>query len=338
MKALVYTGPETLALMEVVTPDGQGETLVDVAFCGICGSDMHAFMGHDERRPPPLVLGHEAAGTTRDGRRVVVNPLVTCMNCDACRRGQENLCAARQIISMPPREGAFAEVVSLPERNLIDVPEGLPLHVAALTEPLACGWHVARLAERHGHIPLDAQTGSQCPVVLGGGAIGLASAIALVAHGAAGVVIVEPNSLRWPSIEAAGPFKAVLPDDAKRYAPHVVVDAYGAGLSREQASSLVNPGGVIVHVGLANAAAGLDTRRLTLQEVTFVGAYTYTAAEFSETLHAIATGRLGALNWCQMRDLSEGSAAFEELRAGRVEAAKIILAVGSGSVGPKTDL
>ncbi|XWN32614.1 MAG: alcohol dehydrogenase catalytic domain-containing protein [Devosia sp.] len=327
MKALVYTGPETMELREADAPEADGETLVDVAFCGICGSDMHAFLGHDERRPAPLILGHEAAGTTRDGRRVVVNPLVSCMACKACEAGRTNLCPSRQIISMPPREGAFAQVVRLPERNLLAVPDSLPLHVAALTEPLACGWHAARLAERHGEIPIEAQSGDRRPLVLGGGAIGLASALALVAHGAPGAIIVEPNPVRWPSIEAAGPFQAVTPETAERLSPDLVVDAYGSGRSRAQASARVRPGGVVVHVGLANAEPGLDTRRATLQEVTFVGAYTYTAREFADTLDAIANGRLGPLQWCAMRDLSDGMSAFADLRAGRVEHVKIILAV-----------
>ena len=106
MKALVYLGPNELAIRDVPEPQpAEGELLVRVDSVGICGSDMHAYLGHDERRPAPLILGHEAAGTVvsgpQDGRRVTINPLVTCMACPACLSGRENLCAARQIISMP---------------------------------------------------------------------------------------------------------------------------------------------------------------------------------------------------------------------------------------------
>ncbi|HKL45492.1 MAG TPA: alcohol dehydrogenase catalytic domain-containing protein, partial [Roseovarius sp.] len=119
MKALIYEGPEAVVLRNV--PDAEpraGEELIRVSAVGICGSDMHAYLGHDARRPAPLILGHEAAGVIvggpRAGERVTINPLVTCGVCDACRAGRENLCAARQIISMPPREGAFAEYVAMP--------------------------------------------------------------------------------------------------------------------------------------------------------------------------------------------------------------------------------
>ncbi|MFT7041151.1 MAG: threonine dehydrogenase-like Zn-dependent dehydrogenase, partial [Paracoccaceae bacterium] len=108
MKALVYTGPESLEYRVVLDPALGGDALIQVEHVGICGSDMHAWLGHDERRPAPLILGHEAAGLIIDGpgagTRVTVNPLVTCGVCDDCTAGRENLCAKRQIISMPPRE------------------------------------------------------------------------------------------------------------------------------------------------------------------------------------------------------------------------------------------
>jgi threonine dehydrogenase-like Zn-dependent dehydrogenase len=91
-----------------------GECLVRVEAVGICGSDMHAYLGHDERRPAPLILGHEAAGVVVDGplqgKRVTVNPLATCGKCRACLSGRNNLCPNRQILSMVPRQGAFAEL------------------------------------------------------------------------------------------------------------------------------------------------------------------------------------------------------------------------------------
>ena len=119
MKALVYDGVETLAFRDVPDPIAtNNEHLIRVEAVGICGSDMHAYLGHDARRPAPLILGHEAAGVIvggpNDGMRVTVNPLVTCGTCACCRSGRENLCPTRQIISMQPREGAFAQFVTMP--------------------------------------------------------------------------------------------------------------------------------------------------------------------------------------------------------------------------------
>ena len=180
MKALVYTGPHAMEVRDVAdpTPAASDELLIRVEACGICGSDMHAWHGHDDRRPAPLVLGHEAVGTIvegdRAGTRVAVNPLVTCQTCEHCLSGRENLCFTRQIISMPPREGAFSQFIAVPERNLVAVPDHVKPVAASLTEPLACGWHAVRLADQAMFKPMaEARV-----LVLGGGAIGLGAALA----------------------------------------------------------------------------------------------------------------------------------------------------------------
>jgi hypothetical protein len=124
MKALVYIQPKTLVLRDEaeLTPRND-EVLVRVDAVGICGSDMHAYHGHDSRRPPPLVLAHEAAGMIisgpNTGARVAVNPLVTCGTCDWCLAGRPHLCPSRELLSVPPRAGAFAELVRVPLRSPI---------------------------------------------------------------------------------------------------------------------------------------------------------------------------------------------------------------------------
>ncbi len=324
MKALVYTGPDTLDYRDVPDPEPGGEALIEIAHVGICGSDMHAYAGHDERRPAPLILGHEAAGRViagpGEGARVTINPLVTCGACEACRAGRDNLCPERQIISMPPREGAFAERLAMPAQNLVVIPDGFPTEKAALAEPLACGWHAVRLAANALDRPLAA---ARCQVI-GAGAIGLGAALVLAAKGACEITVVEANPARREVAAAAGDFRVVAPEAAGGDVD-LVVDGVGIEATRAAASAAVRPGGVIVHIGLGSAAGGLDIRRMTLQEITFIGAYTYAAADFRETAAAMFDGRLGALDWPALRPLSEGARAFADLQAGRVAAPKIIL-------------
>ncbi len=324
MKALVYEGPEKLAYRDAPDPaPAPGEVLVRIAAVGICGSDMHAYLGHDERRPAPLILGHEGAGVIvggpRDGARVTINPLVSCGRCPACRAGRENLCPERQIISMPPREGAFAEWVAIPERNVVTVPDHVPLTRAALAEPIACGWHAVRL----GRAALGGAAGRA--LVLGGGAIGLGAALSLAAQGCPDVTMVEPNPARRATLAAAGQ-RAVAPDDLPADAQFdLVVDGVGFAATRAAASARARPGGVIVHIGLGEAAGGLDIRRMTLQEITFIGTYTYSAQDFRDTAQAIFDGRLGELDWPETRPLCDGAQAFADIREGRVAAPKIVL-------------
>lgn len=329
MKALVYTGPRGLDYREAVDPtSADGEALIRVDAVGICGSDMHAYLGHDERRPAPLILGHEAAGTIIGGdgagRRVTVNPLVTCGKCRDCREGRSNICANRQIISMPPREGAFAELISVPETNLVDVPDYVSLDNASLTEPLACGWHAVRLAENASSILLAE---ARC-VVLGGGAIGLGAALVLKAKGAQMILLGETSAERRNTIESIGGIEVYDPTTDGGPAPDsadIVIDGVGFEATRAAACNLVRRGGVIVHIGLGSGTGGLDVRRMTLQEITFIGAYTYTPQDFRETAEAIFDGRLGSLSWAEQRPLSDGAAAFADILAGNLAAPKIIL-------------
>ena len=322
MKALVYDGPETVGYRDVPDPSPvPGEHLIQVQAVGICGSDMHAYLGHDDRRPAPLILGHEAAGVIvggpRNGQRVTINPLVTCGVCAACTSGRENLCPHRQIISMPPREGAFAQYVSMPDTNLITVPDHISMDKAALAEPLAVSWHAARLGLEAMH-PMD----DRRALVLGGGAIGLAAALSLRAMGCDDVTVIEPNPLRRAYLNETCGVTALETSEAS---VPLIIDAVGFAATRAAASQTVTPGGVIVHIGLGEDMGGLDVRRMTLQEITFIGTYTYTAQDFRDTAAALFDGRLGPLNWAETRPLSEGSAAFQAIRSGQTAAPKTIL-------------
>ena len=236
MKALVYTGPKQLDYRDVPDPDVRGtDVLIDLDCSGICGSDMHAFLGHDPRRPAPLILGHEATGVIasgpKAGRRVTINPLMACGTCEFCESGRENLCQQRQIISMPPREGSFAERISMPLSNLVTVPEEVPLWQAALTEPMACGWHAVRLALGQAPEPADRVEA----VVLGGGAIGLSAALSLSIQGVSRITVLETNAARRARMRAALPqfdFQASF-EDTSSSLPHLVVDAAGIAPTRK---------------------------------------------------------------------------------------------------------
>ena len=329
MKALVYTGRSQIEFRDVADPVPlDGEVLVRVEAVGICGSDMHAYHGHDERRPAPLVLGHEAAGIivggARAGQRVAVNPLVTCGRCEYCLDGRSHLCPTRQIISMPPRPGAFAELTRIPANNAVELPAGMSMTTAALAEPVAVAWHAVRNGVGLLRRPL---AGARC-AVLGGGAIGLAAALVLLHFGAKDVWVAEPNAGRRATAGTAGALQAYAPaaDGACPDATaHLVIDAVGSDATRGSACRLARPGAVIVHVGLLPGQEGLDVRRITLQEITLVGCYCYTHVDFIETVAALAAGRLGPLAWVEERPFAEGVQAFRDLDAGRVSAAKIAL-------------
>lgn len=125
MRALVYTAPHEMTLRDVPRPQiAAGEVVARIDAVGICGSDMHAFHGHDPRRKPGLILGHELAGTIvagpGDGLRVTANPLITCGECDYCVQGRDNLCSNRTMVGMT-RPGACAEFMAIPAPSTADL-------------------------------------------------------------------------------------------------------------------------------------------------------------------------------------------------------------------------
>lgn len=332
MKALVYTQPNELQLHELPMPEAPvGEVVLRIEAVGICGSDMHAWHGHDPRRKPGLVLGHEFVGTVAQsgaptvavGSRWTGNPLITCGVCEYCVHGRNNLCANRGMVGMS-RAGAYAEYMSIPAASLIAMPQDMPALAAALTEPAATAWHAVGLIQRALWRPLH-----ECRVlIIGGGAIGVLAALLLRRLGVAGLTLTELNPLRRQRLAQTVPEADVrdprqTPLEPAHY--DVVIDAVGAAPTRVQAFEAIKPGGVVMHIGLQDWASEIDMRKLTLAEITLLGTYTYTTADLRATVDALHRGLFGSLDWVETRPLTEGQQAFEDLDRGRLATAKVVL-------------
>ncbi len=327
MKALVYTANEEMTYRDEPPPaPAPGDALIAIDSVGICGSDMHAYLGHDPRRVPPLILGHEAVGTVLEGatpgQRVVLNPLISCGVCDDCLGGRQNLCAERDLIGMY-RAGAFAEQIAIPERNLIPVPDGILSAQAALTEPGATGLHAILLAERVLARPLSESRA----LVFGAGSVGLLTALLLRDKGVEEIVIAETNPLRRELVQQHCDFTPIDPvaTPPEALAFDCVFDAVGGAPTRAQSIASVKSGGVVVHIGLMDSKGEMDVRAMTLREITFIGTYTYTPVDLRATLAKLASGALGALDWIEQRPLAAGAEAFAELLKGKCAAPKVIL-------------
>ncbi len=328
MKALVYTAPDEVTYRDEPAPAAaDGEVVLRIEAVGICGSDMHAYHGHDPRRVPPLILGHEFCGTIVEGpgrgRRTTGNPLITCGTCEFCVQGRDNLCANRTMVGMT-RAGAYAELMSIPARSLIEVPQDMAPVKVALVEPAATALHALNLVMRAALRPLP-----ECAVlVIGGGAVGMLTALLARSYGVRRLSVAETNPLRRASVERAvgcATFDPRAGGGPAEGAIDVVVDAVGAKATRAAAFAAVKPGGVIMHIGLQDWGSEIDMRKLTLAEITLIGTYTYTTADLRATVAALDAGTFGDLAWVEERPLAQGAAAFRDLAAGRAAAAKIVL-------------
>jgi alcohol dehydrogenase len=331
MKALVYTDPNEMQLLDRPYPTmDEGEVILKIDSVGICGSDMHAYHGHDPRRKPGLVLGHEFSGVVieslsanfKQGARVTGNPLITCGVCEYCLQGRNNLCSNRTMVGMT-RPGAFAEYMSIPAKTLITLPASLSMDAAALTEPAATAVHAINLSMKALHRPIQ-----ECNVlVIGGGAIGMLAALLLKHFGVINLVVAETNPLRRASIDQYVGCKTIDPitHSVTENTYDYVIDCVGTKLTRQSAFVAIKPGGVIMHVGLQDWASEIDMRKLTLSEITLLGTYTYSTADLKATVNYLDQGVFGNLEWVEKRSLDDGANAFDDLHRGKTSSAKILL-------------
>ena len=332
MKALVYTGTQELIYRDEKNPtEIEGESILKVHASGICGSDMHAYHGKDERRIPPLILGHEVSGEIQNGKfkgkDVVLNPLITCGKCNYCTKGREHLCPSRIILGMNKpieRQGAFAELISSPDKNIYEIPNGLNKNDAPVAEPTAVSLHAVLVGEESLKKPI-----SECrTLVQGAGAIGLLCGLILSKiKGNKNIVLSDPNKLRLNECSKYLDAKFVAPNnkEIKSNSFDLVFDTVGLEISRQQAIDVVSPGGSIIHIGLTQPAGTFNFRKMTLQEVTIIGTYCYTNKDFEQTLKILSNKEIGPLDWIEFRDLKNGSAAFKQIHDGTCVAPKIIL-------------
>lgn len=224
---------------EPMPEPGPGEALVRVTAVGLCGSDLHWFgeggIGADALSHP-LVLGHEFAGVTVDGRRVAVDPAIPCERCDLCRAGHPNLCPHTRFAGHSDTDGGLREYVAWPERCLFPLPEALTDADGAMLEPLGVALHAVDLA----HLRPGQSVG-----VFGCGPIGLLVLQVARAAGAAPIFVTEPRPHRLAAAEAYGgrPWRHAVEVD-------VAFECAGEQAAVDDALQAVRPGGRVILVGI----------------------------------------------------------------------------------------
>jgi (R,R)-butanediol dehydrogenase/meso-butanediol dehydrogenase/diacetyl reductase len=312
-----------------------GSVRVAVAWCGICGSDLHEYVQGPVVIPrtngtaAPIVLGHEFTGVVSAvgsdvahfgvGDRVAVDTLVRCGRCLWCRRGDFNVCPHLDVVGLT-MAGGFAELVDVPENTCYRVPDEIELDRAALAEPLS----VALRAVSRGAITLATPT-----IVVGCGAIGLMCVRAAALAGAHPLVAIEPNSHRRALAGRAGADVVLEEIDAgafSRAAPWAVLDCTAGGGGLPGAIASAPPQSRIVVVGVGPDPIALDAMTVLSRELTVVGSVSHNAEDFSAALSLL--GRPEAdLDWVISDRIALPSIAraFERLTGGDPHPVKILV-------------
>ena len=309
MLGAVLHGAKDLRLEQRPVPElRSGEVLVRVRRAGICGSDMHYFEhGYCAAFVPtrPFILGHELAGEVTEmadvqapavGTRVVVNPARPCGTCNYCKNGRRNLCPNTIMIgsasTKPPTDGGFAHFVVVHAEQCHVIPPEMDDGLAALMEPFAVALHACKRA--------STVSGNRV-LVLGGGPIGLLTAMTARAFGAAPVVVGDILAARRKNALTLAADAVLDPqsDSLQRQVGEltgdgfeVVFEASGAPAALRQAFELTRPGATIVQIGTVGTAdIPLPANALMIREIQFIGSFRY-ANVFDEAIRLASSGRV----------------------------------------------
>lgn len=290
MKALVYTGPEKVAVLTVADPAPKaGSAKVRITYCGVCGSDIGIFAGKHPRAKAPLVLGHEFVGVVEEvtpgvanvkaGDRVVAYPLLSCGVCLPCRTGSPHVCRKLGLLGIDV-DGGICEYAWVDADVLFTVPDVVSDKVAAVIEPLAV---IVRALHQARFQPLDSA------VVIGAGPIGILTGIMLKHCSASRVIISDIDAARLAMCREFG-FETVNVKE-KNLVDYVneatggdgvdiVFECSGTESSALEVTRLARIGGCICMTGVHKAPHAVNLMDLNFKEQWMIGTRVYTKREF----------------------------------------------------------
>ena len=348
MNALLLSQYKHLEVTTLPVPlPGPSDVLVQVAACGICGSDVHGYDGTSGRRIPPIVMGHEAAGIVaaigsnvngfKIGDRVTFDSTVYCGLCAFCRKGEMNLCDDRQVVGVScgdySRAGAFAEYVAVPARIVYKLPENLGFAEAAMLEAVSVALHAVVVSELEG---------GETALVIGAGMIGLLTLQAAHVAGCSRIFVADIDPTRLKSAMELGADEAILASGAELThevlrltggrGVDVVLEAVGRNETIATAIDSVRKGGTVTLIGNITPQVNLPLQKVVSREIRLQGSCA-SCGEYPEAMKLIATGKIRVSPLITaVAPLSDGPAWFDRLHSSEPNLMKVVLdpRIGSG--------
>lgn len=348
MNALLLSEYKHLAIATLPVPaPGPLDVLVQVAACGICGSDVHGYDGASGRRIPPLVMGHEASGIVAAlgsevigfsvGDRVTFDSTVSCGVCAFCRKGEINLCDDRQVLGVScgdySRAGAFAEYVTVPARIVYKLPEGLSFAEAAMLEAVSVALHAVAVSNL---------AGEETALVIGAGMIGLLTLQAARVGGCSRIFVADIDATRLKLAAELGADEAIqasgaeLTQEVLRLTEgrgvDVVLEAVGRNETIATAIDCVRKGGTVTLIGNITPQVNLPLQKVVSRQIRLQGSCA-SSGEYPEAMQLMAAGKIRVSPLITaIAPLSDGPSWFDRLHSGEPNLMKIVLdpRIGSG--------
>jgi len=341
MKALVLSQYRQLELQDLPQPTpAADEVLIQVRACGICGSDVHGYDGSTGRRIPPLVMGHEAAGViaavgiaVKDfavGDRVTFDSTISCGQCHFCKRGQVNLCDARQVLGVScgdyRRAGAFAEFVTVPARVLYRLPDGLAFEKAAMIEAISVAVHAVHLT------PVEL---NDTAVVVGAGMIGLLTLQAARLAGCRKIIAVDVDEGRLRTALSLGATHSILAKDQDVPAlvrewtdgrgADVAFECVGTSVTVQSAIESTRKGGTVTLVGNIAPRIELPLQSVVTRQIRLQGSCA-SGGEIPACIELLAAGLIQVEPMLSaFAPLEDGPRWFERLYSREAGLMKVVL-------------
>jgi len=294
-KAIFWDGGKKLRSDELtISKIKNSEVIVEVKYCGICGTDIAIYSGTHPRAKPPLIMGHEFSGLIKyssnkkykEGDRVVINPLISCGKCEICRKGIPYICENLKLVGIDIN-GGFSKYVVISADKIFNLPEKLSLKTAALVEPFATGFHVTNRIniDKNGLI-----------LITGGGPIGTGIGIILKSKGFKNIYFSEVSSYRINILKKFGfnVFNPIETDilnymksNCKRNLFDLLIEASGKATPLLDMSSLVKVRGKILLVGISHKPVPVNTMNIIFKEIEVAGNRVYSIDDFKEAIDFI---------------------------------------------------
>lgn len=322
--AAYYTGNKSFSIETIEPPAvGPDEVEIDVAYCGICGTDLHVYLGHmDARIGDHRVIGHEMSGVVSAvgsnvnsvavGEHVVVRPLDACGECAACQRGHKHICQNLKFLGLDT-DGAFQQKWTVPAHTLHKLPTSLPLQHAAMIEPVAVACHDVR----RGKVAKGEDV-----LVIGGGPIGmLVAMVAMAAGGNVTVSEINPHRLAIAQklgMQTLNPTEvdavAALNEATEGKGMDVIFEVSGTQPGVDLMTAVSATRARIVMVAIHASKPEIDLFQFFWREIELFGARVYEPEDYDDAIKLVSEGSIDAAELITgVQELTDIQGAFAEL-------------------------